>query len=284
MQPGYEYAREVPIEDLKDYLRQECAPHGDFLSLFRLRMTSQHLVILCQYLDEIPMKSFALMQCSLVTDDLSDLGNALTRHPALEMFNIMDCDVTAQMLSSALQPFLDSHCQLQQLGLRGRSFGNEVVPILTNLLEFNLLVDTLFVRNVGLNDHGIESLMQSLSGHCLLKNLEITETPMSDHAVKATASMLAQNRHLQTLSLSDNKISNLAAPYLAAAVEKNHSLFRLNLEKNDILHDGWSALMTAFRKNKRITNFSVFSSWLVSQPSQRRQESFNFWPEINPKW
>ena len=135
------------------------------------------------------------------------------------------------------QAVVDKQCQL--LSLQSSKITSLGVLMLAEALNNNQTLETLYLSNSHISDHGVRFLVDALStSRNTLKTLVLQQNEITNQGVQYLAQMLQTNATLLWLYLGENQISDDGVRMLAGALTNgNTTLEMLVLSSNKFLTD-----------------------------------------------
>ncbi|XP_072892546.1 NACHT, LRR and PYD domains-containing protein 3-like [Hemitrygon akajei] len=226
---------------------------------------------------ECKIQTLQLRDVGLIDSGVEDLASALSTNPSLTELDLSRNKLGnsgVKLVSAALR---NPECKIQKLWLRDVGLtdsGDEDLasalstnPSLTELdLSENKLGDsgvklvsaalgnpeckiqTLWLRDVGLTDSGVEDLASALSTKPSLTDLYVSGNKLGDSGVKLVSAALGNPEcKIQTLWLNKVGLTDSGAEDLASALSTNPSLTVLNLASNSLTDRSVPALCRLIR-------------------------------------
>ena len=135
------------------------------------------------------------------------------------------------------QAILNKQCKF--LSLQSNKITSIGAAILADALNNNTTLETLYLDNNYISDHGVASLVNILSVHNnTLKILVLQQNRITDKGAKHLSELLKTNQTIIWLYLGENEITDEGIRLLTTAIEtQNKTLEMLVLSSNKLLTD-----------------------------------------------
>jgi Ran GTPase-activating protein (RanGAP) involved in mRNA processing and transport len=192
----------------------------------------------------------------------SYLGNNSTLKHFYVHLNTINVRIIQIMIAS-----LYSNSTLKTLSLFGTlrepsKEESEVGPTISSLLKRNLIITSLYLTNMGIENSGAAALADMLSHNNSLRKLWIGGNKIGPEGATVLAHALKENSGLHLLSLEENPIEDLGASALAEMLKHNRTLHHVYLYGCKMSLAGEQVLASTLRNNQGIN--SIFLSNYLS--------------------
>ncbi|XP_028750195.1 NACHT, LRR and PYD domains-containing protein 14 [Peromyscus leucopus] len=194
-----------------------------------------------------------------------DLFSVLHKNESLKEMDLYESRINKSLMNILSEELSHPRCKLQKL-----LFGS--VCFLNNCQDFSFLtichtLTHLDLKNVDLEDNGLESLCQNLiSQRCKLRVLRLESCDLNVYRCLKLAEALKSNKSLVFLNLSTNNLSNDGVKSLCQTLENpNCHLERLSLASCGITKAVCEALSLAITKSKRLTHLCLADNILEDE-------------------
>ena len=136
-------------------------------------------------------------------------------------------------------------------------------PAIATVVSTNKSLETLSVKDNGLNDDGVILIAQSLCELSSLKVCNLRDNYITNKAAKALASAISKNTKLEELYLGNNQLQ-LGTIKIAISLQKISTLKVLDLDNNNITEQAAKQLSIAIKKNTSLENLWLNGNHLRS--------------------
>jgi Ran GTPase-activating protein (RanGAP) involved in mRNA processing and transport len=165
--------------------------------------------------------------------------------------------------------------QCKELDLRRNEIKSDGLGILTDELDKNQTLETLYLSFNLISDLGVSFLVESLSfNNRILKKLELDSNEITDQGAEYLSEMLKTNQILIWLSLDNNQITNQGMQLIANVLShSNRRLEELYINGNKFIDDqSVNALMTMMKRNQTMKKLGIENSGMTKRGKTRLQQ------------
>ncbi|KAI9145361.1 hypothetical protein BKA69DRAFT_1121737 [Paraphysoderma sedebokerense] len=130
----------------------------------------------------------------------------------------------------------------------------------------SLQLESLSIRQSGVDDERLSQLCESLKDLISLRKLDLSHNKISEIGTRALGQLLAlPSCQIKTLNVANNKINAIASGYLSSALLINKCLKSLNIRMNHIGDEGGKALIEALRVNAVLEELDLCSTGISKE-------------------